>query len=97
MFEEKWWKPKSFEQLEKEEKDRQFRKWIINKCKDVVNYSSCGKSDYDRHYEKDGYMIVEAYTKSAYDSCRFSETYKVPINKFWDFDNAMDMNIERIL
>ena len=96
MFEEKWYKPKPIEQLEREEKDRQFRRWIIQKCIGIVNYSSCGNSDYNRNYEKDGCMIVEAYTKSAYDSCRFSETYKVPINEFWDLDNVMDMNIEKI-
>jgi hypothetical protein len=97
MLEEKWYKPKSIEQLEKEEKDRQFRLWIVVKCKDIINYYSCENSDYDRNYEKDGYMVIEAYTKSAYDSCRFSETYRVPINEFWDFNNVVDMKVERIL
>lgn len=97
MFEEKWYNPKSFEQLKKEEMDRQFRQWILNKCKDIIRCYSDSNSDYDRNYEKDGCMIIEAYEKSTYDKYGFSEIYKVPINEFWDFDDAMDMNVEKVL
>jgi hypothetical protein len=96
MFEEKWWKPKTFEQLEKEEKSRQFNKWIINKCMDIVNYASCSNNDYYSHIEKDGYMYIISYTKSPYESCRFREDYKIPIDEFWDSDNLADINIVQL-
>jgi hypothetical protein len=94
VFEEKWWKPKSFEQLEAEEKDRQFRQWIIDKCKKIISYRTDNSYDYDRHYEKDGYMIIDAYTKERFESCRFKDSFGIPINDFWDLDNVADMKIE---
>jgi hypothetical protein len=93
MFEEKWWTPKPIGQLEKEEKARQFEKWVKDKCNDIVAYVSGGNSEYYWHREEDGIMKICYTTKERYENCSLSTECEVAINDFWDKDDPKCMAI----
>ena len=94
ILEEKWWKPKTFEQLEREEKERQLTKWVRDKCSDIIAYVSKNRSRFNGVYrECDGVLKVYGRTIETYKDYSFGVCYDVDINDFWDKDSPIDMRI----
>jgi len=95
MLEEKWWNPKSFEQLEKAERERQFKAWVKQKCIDVIAYVTDEKCTFVKNRESNGNMLIECKTKENFESCCFYTTYEIKIDDFLDKDNPSDMSISK--